>query len=413
MFKNIFSRNKGLTEKPKTKLGTQLTDLSSTQTAPVLSQRQIAQAFGSSPFLHLCVDKIAKSVASNEWKLYSIARNGNKKLLHSHKILDLLKNPNPFMTRFDMLYSIQGQLDLNGNAYLMYERNNKGEIANLFPITQEMIVESPNTVNGFSYKIQLNSSMFNVPCTELVHMKEVNINKPYGNGISTASTLNEPISIEDYTSKRINSFFYNDSQPSGIVGINDMSEEGLLEFKEKWLAESQGFFNAYKMKFLNTSDIKYIPTQANFSDSKILEVSKAQQEIIRIAYGIAPEILGIVESSNRATALTAKELFNTEVVEPRLIKLRDTLNITLVTEFGDNLMLDYSKKSTATTDRMLKLIELTPEAFELNEIRELGGLEAVNELNGVFCKRNVTEKNDTKNTETEGVKIDDNENDSI
>ena len=396
---NIFSRNKGMTEKPTTKLQGQVASISSTQTAPTMSQREVSQAFATSPFLHLCVDKIAKSVASNDWKLYKYAKNGNKTLINNHRLLDLMANPNPFMTKFDMFYTIQAQLDLSGNAYIMYERDNKGEILNLFPVVQDMIIEVPNGTNDYSYKIQLNTSVFKVPCTEIIHLKEINVNTPYGNGISTSTTLVNQIKIEEFTSKRINSFFYNDSQPSGIIGIDDMSEEGLQEFKEKWLSDSQGFFNSYKMKFLNTSNIKYIPTQANFQDSQILEVSKAQQETIRVAFGISPEVLGIVESSNRATAMTAKELYNTEVIEPRLIKIRDVLNITLVAEYDKSLYLDYNRRSQATTDRMLELVKLTPNAFEVNEIRELAGLEPISQLKGIYGGVNNVTKDTSRENE--------------
>ena len=383
MFK-FFSRDKGLTEKPKSKIDIQVGDMASTQTAPIMSQREVAKAFSTSPFLHLCVDKIAKSVASNEWKLYKTQKNGNKNLIQRHRVLDLIKNPNPFMTKFDMFYTIQGQLDLSGNAYIMYERDSKGNIINLFPIIQDMLVEYPSSVNGFSYKIQLNNSVFKVPCTEIIHFKEIDLNKPYGNGVSTASTLSDNVSTENYSSTRLKSFFYNDSQPNGIIGIDDMDDDSLLAFKERWLSEGQGFFNSYKMKFLNTTNIKYIPTQSNFTDSKILEVTKLQQETIRIAYGISPEVLGIVESSNRATAMTAKELFMTEVVEPRLIKIRDLLNITLLKEYESDLALDFSKKSDTTSDRMLELVKIMPEAFTLNEVRELAGLEVVNSFIEVY-----------------------------
>lgn len=379
-----FLRKKGLTEKPNSKFQIEMANVGATQSAPYMPQREVANAFSTSPFLHLCVDKIAKSVASNEWKLYRGTKKGNWDLIQSHKLLELMANPNPFMTKFDMLYTIQAQLDLNGNAYIMYERDSKGAIVNLFPIIYDMITDYPKATNKFTYLVLLNGTTFRVPCTELVHLKEVNVNKPYGSGVPTSATLVNQIQIEKYTSERVNSFFYNDSQPNGIIGINDMSDDGLIEFKEKWLAESQGFFNAYKMKFLNTSDITYIPTQATFNDSKILEVSKLQQETIRVAFGISPEVLGIVESSNRATAMTAKELYMTEVIEPRLIKIRDTLNITLVKEFGNNLYLDYSKKSSGTIDRMISLVQLQPQAFTLNEIRELCGLDTLTELTGIY-----------------------------
>ena len=380
----LFSRDKGMTDKPKSEIGKSISQVGASQTAPIMNQRQVVEAFSTSPFLHLCVDKIAKSVASNDWKLYAINKKKDRVLTQSHDLLTLIAKPNEFMTKYDMFYTIQGQLDLDGNSFIMYERNSQDKITGLYPISREMVEDYPNPTNKYTYKIRLNNSRFTVPCTEIIHLKDINVTKPYGNGVSTSATLGDSLQIEDYTSKRVTSFFFNDSSPSGVIGIDDMDEGALLEFKEKWLSESQGFFNSYKMKFLNTSNIKYIPTQSNFSDSKILEVSKEAKETIRVAFGISPEVLGIVESSNRATAMTAKELYATEVIEPRLIKIRDMLNITLVKEFGANLILDYSKKSSATTDRMLELVKLQPQAFLVNEIRELAGLEVLAELKGIY-----------------------------
>ena len=377
-------RNKFLSSKPKTEMEKGFANGVAYSRTPMLTQFEVVEKFKTSPFLHLCVDKIAKSTATNEWKLYKTMKSGDSQLVKRHDLLKLIAKPNPFMTGFDFIYTLQAWIDLHGNAYIMYERNSKGKIINLWLVTPSMITQVPTAQNKYSYTVVLNSHVFNVPCTEMIHIKEINVSKPYGDGVGTANGVAKNIQIEENAISQVNQFFYNNMTPEGIIGIEGLNEDELLEFKEKWQSEQQGFLNAYKMHFVNTSDLKYTPTQSSFKDNQVLELTKQQQETIRVAFGISPEVLGIVESSNRATALTARELFITEVIKPRLMRIRDVLNVTLVQEFGTDLRLDYNVTSAQDTERAVKLIELVPSAFTLNEIRVLANLEPKKELENVY-----------------------------
>ena len=367
--------SKTLTEQPKGKLGEAFTETASYSRVPIMSQQDVVDQFHSSPFLHLCVDKIAKTVATNDWKLYRLNKKGDKTLVRKHPLLTLIERPNVFMTQYDFFYSLQALIDLHGNAYIMYEREKDMKIKALWLITPSMVTDKPRRDNGYRYKVILNAQSFTVPITEMLHIKELNMKNPYGDGVGTGCVVSENARIVGNARKQVDSFFYNGMTPEGIVGIEGLDGDELFEFKEKWIAEQQGVINAYKMQFLNTTDFKYQATKQNFKDSQVLEITKEQQETIRVAFGISPEVLGIVESSNRATAMTAKELYLSEVIEPRLAKLMQTLNVSLVTEYDGTLKLAYQLKSDAKTDRMLALIELVPQAFQYNEIRELAGLE--------------------------------------
>lgn len=391
-----FFRKKQLGEQPKTKIGKAFGNVATYSKSPILTQQQVVEKFSTAPFLHLCVDKIAKSVATNQWNLYKKQRNGDKTLIKSDKLLDLLEKPNPYMTKYDFMYTVQAMLDLHGNVYIMYERDNKGAILNLWIVTPSMVTQEPNSANKYTYQVVLNSISFTVPITELIHIKEINMSNPYGKGVGTSSTVAPNVQIVENATQQVNSFFYNNMTPEGIIGIDDFDEDALLEFKEKWMSEQQGFYNSYKMQFLNTSDFKYVPTKSSFKDSQVREITKDQQEAIRIAFGISPEVLGIVESSNRATAMTAKELFQSEVIEPRLTKIKEILNVTLVQEFNKNYYIDYKLKSDAKTERMLTLVQTMPSAFKLNEIRELAGLEPIAELDSLYGGETNDSSNNSK-----------------
>ena len=116
-------RNKFLSTKPKTEIEKGFANGVAYSRTPMLTQFEVVEKFKTSPFLHLCVDKIAKSTATNEWKVYKTLKSGDSQLVKRHDLLKLMARPNPFMTGFDFIYTLQAWIDLHGNAYIMYERN--------------------------------------------------------------------------------------------------------------------------------------------------------------------------------------------------------------------------------------------------------------------------------------------------
>jgi len=77
------------------------------------STSQYVSTYGSVGWVYACVSRIAQSIGEAEFHLYS-GKKENATEVEEHPLLDLLKNPNPFMTGQECAETCQTFLELTG-----------------------------------------------------------------------------------------------------------------------------------------------------------------------------------------------------------------------------------------------------------------------------------------------------------
>ena len=94
--------------------------------------------------------------------------------------------------------------------------------------------------------------------------------------------------------------------------------------------------------------IGFIPHEATairLSDSQremdYSQSMKDLREAVNSHYCVPPEVMGLVENSNRATAQQAKIIYAENVLTPRLKARQDAVNMQLVSCFGEGLFYEY------------------------------------------------------------------------
>ncbi|GAF95220.1 unnamed protein product, partial [marine sediment metagenome] len=111
----------------------------------------------------------------------------------------------------------------------------------------------------------------------------------------------------------------------------------------------------------------------DYSHLSMLDLRKNQRDAVIQVYGVPPEVLGIVEASNRATSEVAEYLYARWVLIPRLEFLRQTLQHQLVPDYDSMLILDYDSPVAQDKERVLKVASLSPWSIMLDEWREMQG----------------------------------------
>ena len=342
--------------------------------APTLSQSQMQQFYNEIAYLNLMIKKVSEGVAMVNWRLYQTVSEKKKRVLN-HPILDLIDGFNPLMnTGIDGWYSIQSWLEISGNAYLMIERDSEGFPVYLWSLNPNDVLELPSKVNAFCYIVRIKESINKVPLTEIIHLKNLNPQDIYGKGIGTIHAMLNVLQTSKYSSQQVVNYFYNQAVPPYIIGA-DVTPDQLTELKESWDMNNQGFWNRHKPYFTNSNNIKVQKLTDSFNDMQMLQIIENGAETIRQLFGIPPEIIGKVENSNRATIQGAREIFAREVLLFRLMKIQETLNNTLVLEFGENLTLEFESPVPSDKEFILRGMKDFKEQFKFNEIRELLGFE--------------------------------------
>ena len=146
----------------------------------------------------------------------------------------------------------------------------------------------------------------------------------------------------------------------------------MQRFEEDWLRKSGGFWRAFKPYFL-TKEVGVHQMDVNWRSLQMIQIREHERNVVIQQFGMPPELLGVLESSNRATIGAADYLFSRYVVQPRLEMWRGVLQDKLVPEFDERLILDYVSPVRADETLQLQAATAAPHTLTVDEWRALQG----------------------------------------
>mgnify|MGYP000874387456 CR=1 FL=1 len=333
------------------------------------------------PILRMVAGKIATSVSRHVPKLYRVNAKGEKTEVFDHPALDLLRHPNDILTGLETRKLTQLYLDLAGENFWLLWANADGEPVRLFPLPPRWVVQVPDE-NRRSFRVSFQNLQMEIPAASILWMRDVNPESPYGRGTGITEALGDEIDVDEYAARYVKAFFYNRASPEIIVSAEGAKPEETARAKAKWDDEHRGWWNGFKT-FWTGSKISVTRLDTTFRDSQLTELRAYQRDLIISTFGVPPEVLGIIENSNRATIDASSALYAEHVIEPRLAMLAENLNERLLPLYVDyedrkgRLVFEFVNVIPEDRAFRLSVMQARPEAFTDNEARAQAGLPAV------------------------------------
>lgn len=393
---------------------------------PKRQGKQYLDTYNTMPWARAPVSRIATTVAGTHWRLYAMkggkdelgrdrfVRNssmqrmqktlrktalreaidiGKATEIEEHILLDALNNGNAMLSGFSSWKISQSHVDLVGECFWMKERNAAGKPIAFWPIPTYWIIDTPTMTHRF-FKVSFRAWQGEIPDTEIVWFKDPDPVNPYGRGSGTAQTLADELESDEYAAKHIKQFFFNRAKPDFMVypkgETNNMGEDQVKLLERKWLDSQQGFWRAFRPQFMSREVGIHEFTQ-NFQHLQMNELRSHSRDTSLQTYGVNPEILGVIENSNRSTIDGAFYAFQKLAIEPRVEFWRSEMQQKVIPEYDPRLIIDYdslvqedqefylkaymAKASTITVDEWRKLQGLPPVGGEEGELR----FQAINE----------------------------------
>lgn len=333
--------------------------------APSLASSQLLELFHSNPRLD-GVRIIATKCASTELYLYNKAEyrknKNNAEIIENHEIYDLLENPCPTfrdLTGWNVRYFVFACYCLVGEAYLLKIRDPRGKVISLSPLSPSWVVQTPTDGRKYWEIYPYGSAggqAIVVPIEDVISFKDINLLDPYGRGRGTAETIGDEIQSDEYAAKYAKNLFFNDATPSAIIYAPQGNKETADQIKQSWLQKMAGIHHAKEPMVLTGEGSKFekianTPQELDFVESrKFLRDSALQQ------FHIPPEIMGILENSNRSTIDSAFYLLNKNVLSDYLRMYERVMNNQLLWEdFDKERKLIFRHENTIEEDMDMKL----------------------------------------------------------
>lgn len=316
----------------------------------------------------------------------TLVNDGELVEITRHPFCRLMSEPNAFMTGRVARQVTQASIDLCGDAGWVLGGPSGGKPTHAWPVPGIWIQRRP-TIEEPWWVIQIGSGSmgsgsgtWNVPWDAFLLFNDPDPMNPYGAGVGLGYTLGDEVDIDESAAKTVSAFFHNNAMPAVLASIKGAKRDQLERTKREWNNHLQGFKKAYKAHFTGGEiDVKRLDT--SFADMQLVELRKAQRDIFQQVIGIPAEILGINESSNRATSEAAQAIMAQHVVIPRCETMREQFQ-KLAHMYDNRLVVEYEDPTPVNLENRRTVMVALPHLFRVDEIRELADEDPTGDADG-------------------------------
>jgi HK97 family phage portal protein len=246
--------------------------------------------------VYRCVTIIANDIAKLDLRLMEKTPDGIWVETESPAFSPVLRKQNSHQTRQDFIKRWMISKMVNGNTYILKERDNRGLVTGMYVldpfITYPYVSEDGavfydcggNKLAGIPNGIQ-------IPQSEIIHDRHAplfhdlcGLSPIIACGLSAQQALNSQASW--------NKFYANGSTPSGILTVPGEIDEAQAElFKNKWQANYAGPNNTGKVAILG-GGLEFKPVMMNAVDQELVAQLKWTAQNVCTAFGVPAYMIG-------------------------------------------------------------------------------------------------------------------------
>lgn len=325
----------------------------------------ILAAYVLSPMVRACVQRVVQSYARVK---YFVRVRGEED--YRHPVIRKMNAYNPRLIGSQGRRLEQTYLEVCGESITLIHPDGRGDIE-LWPVPPTWVTMSSKAGRRI-YEVNINGRQYEYEDHEVLHRWETDLLNPYGRGRGGALGVADEVEVDEYASRHTKGYFFNSTVPEFIATIKGADEAQARKLKQDYLNKHQGWDKAWQPMFTPYDlDIKELTRK--LGDERVEEIRKFNMDVVRWMYGVPPEIVGMVENSNRATIREAKEIMGEFVTDPRCQYYGEVWQHVIAPEVD----LGYESPIPKIFGRRDEIMRGTSWNFTRNEFRREAGLKDV------------------------------------
>jgi HK97 family phage portal protein len=281
-------------------------------TGPYTYARQSREGYLNAELVFQCVDLRANSAGEPPVVAWQKTESGEEKI-EEHPALDLLENPNAYMSRSRFWQTIMMHLDINGNAYIEKVRSNAGKVVELWlmrPDRTFVIPDRQRFIGGYRYEI--GGEKFLLPPENVLHFKTRHpLDDFYG--MSPLVPLADRVDLEVLARKFNKAFFNNAGVPAGMLAIQkhlnpDERRDLQRVFREQFGGET-GWHRVMVMETGPNAGATYTPMglPPGQNGAALTDVSETDEVRILGNYGVPLSLIPTLAGAKANRGQTASD----------------------------------------------------------------------------------------------------------
>lgn len=348
----------------------------------------------NSGYIGSCANVWGLSFAKAHFRVYDYEKDNTE--IENHPAAQLIKNPLPRYTGFQLKYRIATDLIFEGNSYILKLRPMAGKlfrpVTGLYPLQADrMNTYPPNQERIEYYEYNTGSGVTRLNIEDVIHFQSPDRNSII-KGAPIVSRIADVEEVEKLQTAYRKQFYLK----GGFLGATfttskDMGKDSFDRMLALLQEKYGGSENAFKVALFD-NDIKPVPTAYGPKDMQMVEDRNLNRDEICSAFGVNKLLFGQSENIQRGNADTVLFAFYYVTIDPLLELLSETLT-------GQLINVDYAA-TDGSTPYYMKADKLAQRDVETDlkyyqnglankwllpsEVREAEGYEPMPELDTLF-----------------------------
>ncbi len=340
-FKTAWKMAKQMEEKSLTPMGT-LPSWKSNK--PVWKEwdtdNAVRYGYKASTWVYSCINRIAKTAASVPWKVYRRDPDGELEEIPNHPLEQLLKEPNPYMSGQDLMERMVSHLYLGGNTLLSKVRA-RNVTAELWPLNPSEFSPVPSN-NDFivAYEYQVNGIKKRLEAEEVLHIMFVDPSNVYW-GMAPLQAVARSVDTDSELLDFQKISLQNRAITDGVFSFKQpLTEQQWKEARQMVREQHMGAGNA-RTPWVLGGEATWQQMSLSPAEMDFIESRRYSREEICSVFQVPPPLVGLYDNATLANIETARKIFWLDTIIPLLEDLKSSFNLSLVKEFGDDIVLSY------------------------------------------------------------------------
>ena len=350
-----------------------------------------------------CVSLLSDSVGVLPIHLYKHTDNGREKV-SSHPSLSLIRYPNAYTSRMELMQNLMVSVALYGNGYAQIFRDNDSRAVKLKIL--DPAVPQPYLSDNDD-ELFYDVAGKKVHSDDMIHIKGLVVDGLKGK--SPISVFRENLELSMNVQNYGNRFFAQGGNTSSVIEVpGSLSEKAYDRLKADITKRIAGIENAHKPMLLEAG-AKYSRINIPLDDAQFLSTRKFQKGEIASIYRIPPHMVGDLERATYSNIEQQGQEFVTYCLMPYLERIESELNRKLLRydeqetyyfRFTINGLLRADSKSRSEFYKNMYMIG----CMNANEIRQMEEMNSYEGGEKYFVQQNMTttdnaikQNNETRN----------------
>lgn len=300
-------------------------------------------AYKRNPRLGSAVRRIAEDVSKIEFFLQVKGRDGKPVRVMTSPVLDWMTEPWQMMrggTWQQFAFLSVAYYKLVGSAFAVYRREG-GRVVETVPIAAHMVqpikLQTKMGATEIVFQVQRpgDEVPIIVPGSEMFWWRDPDLHRPLEAGCGQAQCLDDEIELDEAAAKYNLSYFRNSATPHALVSVKGATPDQLTMIRQQWADNYGGSLNKFRSAF-TSQEIAVNTIGPTQKEMEFVEGRRFSRDAIYQTFNLPPEVMGVVENSNRATAEAALYLYALNIVLPTVTKFAAEVNRQIVPQIDSS-----------------------------------------------------------------------------